>query len=320
MGSIDTDQGCANKEPLLQTLKQLILNGRHVILAGPPGTGKTKLVLDLKDDLANESYLGEFSLIQFHPDYSYQDLIDGFAPSESGSGFIPKPGKFREFVNKISKREIQGNQASGSLIDLFVIDEINRGNVASIFGELLTLLDDPGRKSISTARSTDPLSLPASVAIVGTMNTADKSIMLMDFALRRRFSILFVPPDYDGLNEWLNCFGFDFDDFTISDFVQAVETLNKRIGSHPLLGKRMTLGQSLFIPKLKSPRKFTINDLAETFNQVVFPQLEAYLGVGSLSELDSIVGEHIRKSIQRGENVSVGDFEGLIMTLKGSVA
>ncbi|NWJ96375.1 MAG: AAA family ATPase [Chloroflexi bacterium] len=299
-------------------LEQKIQQKQHTILAGPPGTGKTKLVMDLKETLQKNQNLGVFDFIQFHREFSYQDFIEGYKPSSNG-GFVPKRGVFRKFISKVEKRlqnpSFQGGDSE--VIDLFVIDEINRANISSVFGELFTLLEDSERKSIRLPRSNQELQLFDSVVIVGTMNTADKSIALLDFALRRRFAYLFVPPDYEGLKSWLLRYGLAFNDFSIDEYVQSVQALNQRITKHPLLGKGMMLGQALFVPRrIKgSYEPFTLEEIAERFVEQVFPQLEAYFGFGGQRELDNIISPDLRIKIEQAKAIQTADIVGFIRIL-----
>lgn len=294
-----------------QTLHKNVANRKHTVLAGPPGTGKTKLVLDLVDDLRNAGKLGVFQMVQFHREYSYQDFIEGYAPSKDG--FTPTKGAFLRFTDDILSR-LSGSTESDK-IDIFLIDEMNRADVSSVFGELLTLMDDPSRKEIVSPRSQMPIRLPESVVILGTMNTADKSIALLDFALRRRFSFMFIPPDYNGLTEWLTSYGFQFNDFTIEEYVQASRTLNKEISMHPLLGKGMMLGQALFVPKKRERTPFFLEEISDVVKEGVIPQLEAYIGFGAQQELDRLIGVDIRQKIESAAPISDRDVVGLVRVL-----
>ena len=116
----DAKEGIKPREALLRKIDVR----QHAILTGPPGTGKTKLLLDIKDELEKYNQLGIFKLIQFHREFSYQDFIDGYKPT--GSGFEDHPGVFREFLENVEKRISDSND--DSIIDLFGIDEINRAD------------------------------------------------------------------------------------------------------------------------------------------------------------------------------------------------
>lgn len=297
-------------------LQRKVDERRHSIVAGPPGTGKTKLALDLKDALKKSGKLGCFQLVQFHENFSYQAFVEGYAPDEEG--FAYKKGVFQYFLEDVRKRRKADGNAADSKIDLFVIDEINRADVSSVFGELLTYLDDPERKNVTLPLSRKPLQFFGSVVVIGTMNTADRSIALLDFALRRRFAFIFVPPDYEGLTEWLNERGFDFDHFTVAEYVEAARRLNIRIKAHPLLGKGMTLGQALFVPKKRGGEPYSLDEVTETLAEGALPQLEAYLGLGAQRELDKIVGPDIRRKIEAADQISNEDIVGLVRILSAA--
>lgn len=310
MSSVEIPAPGESLSPAATLMRKIKLRS-HAILAGPPGTGKTKLVLDAREQLQSEGKLGIFFMTQFHREYSYQDFIDGFDATDKG--FVKKPGLFRRFIDAVENRG--QSKDDSEKVDILMIDEMNRADVSSVFGELLTLLDDSDRKPLTLARSGESLILPSSVVIVGTMNTADKSIALLDFALRRRFAFLFVPPDYPALQAWLTSYGFDFDDFTIDDYVKSARVLNARISLHPLLGKSMMMGQSLFVPKLRIPHPLTLDQIVENLVEQVFPQLEAYLGFGTQKELDKLIGIEIRRKIESAITITHADIIGLIRVL-----
>ncbi|MGH8435067.1 MAG: McrB family protein [Pseudomonas sp.] len=154
---------------------------RQVIFYGPPGTGKTYVAQALAEFLARDAARVHF--VQFHPSYSYEDFVEGFRPSQEADGkFRLVWGPIRRLIDQASKRPDDPH--------ILIIDEINRGNLAKVFGELYFLLEYR-KKSINLQYSDTPVSLPENVWIIGTMNTADRSIATLDAALRRRF--YFVP-------------------------------------------------------------------------------------------------------------------------------
>ena len=180
-------------QPWLQECIELLRDRPQIIFYGPPGTGKTYLAQALGEHLAGENV----RLVQFHPSYSYEDFFEGFRPT-SGGGFELKPGPMRRIVDQAI-----GNPRQAHLL---IIDEINRGNLAKVFGELYFLLEYRDR-NVELLYGDGDFSLPANVFIIGTMNTADRSIALVDAAMRRRFA--FVPlhpsetPTRNVLREWL---------------------------------------------------------------------------------------------------------------------
>jgi MoxR-like ATPase len=183
----------------LRKIVRLIRDKRQAIFHGPPGTGKTYVAMELAGHLTGGG--DGVELVQFHPSYAYEDFVEGYRPqiTEDGrSGFRLKDGPLK----RIAKRAAENPDRTYVL----VVDEINRGNVAKVFGELYLLLEYR-RKDVSLQYSDEPFSLPPNLLMIGTMNTADRSIALVDAALRRRFHFLpFFPSEapIDGLlRRWL---------------------------------------------------------------------------------------------------------------------
>lgn len=195
---------------------ELLRDRPQLIFYGPPGTGKTYIAQALATHLAGDNV----RLVQFHPAYSYEDFFEGYRPLESG-GFALKPGPLRKVVD--AARE------NPSTPYVLIIDEINRGNLAKIFGELYFLLEYRDQ-NVDLLYATDDdigFTLPKNVFIIGTMNTADRSIALVDSAMRRRFA--FVPlhpsetPTRDVLRRWLTASGLD------TGVADLLDELNARI-------------------------------------------------------------------------------------------
>ncbi|WP_433955919.1 AAA family ATPase [Janibacter indicus] len=195
----------------------LLRDRPQLIFYGPPGTGKTYLALELAAHLAGDNV----RLVQFHPSYSYEDFFEGYRPTREGA-FALKPGPMRKVVDQARENP--------STPYFLIIDEINRGNLAKIFGELYFLLEYRERNvDLLYADGGDDagFSLPSNVFIIGTMNTADRSIALVDAAMRRRFAFLPLHPDEvptkDVLRRWLDAEGLDP---AVADLLDA---LNARI-------------------------------------------------------------------------------------------
>jgi len=205
----------------LQESIDLLTDQRQLILYGPPGTGKTYLARALAAHLAA---VGDWQLVQFHPSYSYEDFFEGLRPVVGPGGslsFQLRPGPFRRLVDRARDRP--------TVPHVLVIDEINRGNLAKIFGELYFLLeyrDEP--ISLLYASSGDPdFSMPPNVFIIGTMNTADRSIALLDAAMRRRFAFVELSPAREPtrsvLSRWLTREGLP------PDSARLLDRLNQEI-------------------------------------------------------------------------------------------
>ncbi len=191
----------------LDELVDLLNLRRQAILYGPPGTGKTYLALKTAEAIAQPENV---RMVQFHPSYSYEDFFEGYRPrrGEGGVvGFELKAGPFRRIVEDAREHPDQPY--------VLIIDEINRANLAKVFGELYFLLEyrDNAIELLNSEEDSKPFSLPKNVYIIGTMNTADRSIALVDAAMRRRFALLSLHPDdahvHGMLRAWLERRGLD---------------------------------------------------------------------------------------------------------------
>ncbi len=182
----------------LNEFVQLLNDRRQVILYGPPGTGKTFLAQEVAEALGGKERV---TLVQFHPSYAYEDFFEGYRPAGSTSGGVSLqlvPGPFRKVVDAA--------RANPSEPFFLIVDEINRANLAKVFGELYFLLEYRERSIdllYSSGDSGSSFSLPDNVYLIGTMNTADRSIALVDAAMRRRFGFLSLHPEDEKLDEVL---------------------------------------------------------------------------------------------------------------------
>ena len=176
--------------PFLREIESLLEEKRQVIFQGPPGTGKTYVAQKLAKHLAGSAE--RVSLVQFHPSYAYEDFVQGFRPERTGDGqvgFKLTDGPLLDFAKKAER--------DGDKPYYLIIDEINRGNLATVFGELYFLLEYRGEKmSLQYSDKGEEFALPENLFIIGTMNTADRSIAMVDLALRRRFYFVeFLPEE-----------------------------------------------------------------------------------------------------------------------------
>jgi MoxR-like ATPase/uncharacterized protein (DUF2461 family) len=169
---------------------------RQGLFYGPPGTGKTFLATQLAGHLATSPE--HIELVQFHPAYSYEDFIEGLRPTTAADTgmleYTVRPGLFQQFCNKA--------RAAGNDTFVLLIDEMNRADVAAVFGEMLLLLEYRGDRSVVLPYSQRRFTIPRNVIVLGTMNTADRSLALVDFALRRRFNAFPLNPSHDVLAGW----------------------------------------------------------------------------------------------------------------------
>lgn len=187
------------EESFLRSIENLFNSGKkQVIFTGPPGTGKTYVAQKFARYLQGSE--GRVQLVQFHPTYGYEEFMEGIRPRvvQTREGFHDVTYEVEEGLFKMFCEEARGRKGNY----IFIIDEINRGNLSRIFGELLYLLEYRD-KEIILPYSRQHFSIPENVHILGTMNTADRSIALVDFALRRRFHFVSFEADQAVLKRWL---------------------------------------------------------------------------------------------------------------------
>lgn len=237
-------------ETQLQTWIQALNRKGQAVLYGPPGTGKTFLAHKLSQHLLSEGD-GFWELVQFHPAYSYEDFIQGIRPKQglNGLDYPVVPGRFLEFCRKA--RDCKETC-------VLIIDELNRANLAQVFGELMYLLEY--RQAKVSLASGQAFAIPSNVRIIGTMNTADRSIALVDHALRRRFAFLPLYPQYSGLEQFHQQTGF-----AAAGLVQTLKTINQAIGD-----RQYALGTSFFL------RDNLAVELKSIWQLEIEPYLEEY--------------------------------------------
>lgn len=245
----------------LDTLKELILTKKNVILQGAPGVGKTFCAMRLAWVLAHGKDDSRIELIQFHQNYTYEDFVMGYKPD--GDSFKIKTGVFYDFCIKASNHP---NEAF-----FFIIDEINRGNLSKIFGELLMLIESGYRGTkLTLAYRNERFAVPKNVHIIGMMNTADRSLALIDYALRRRFSFYRVRPAFDsnGFKDYL----IRKDNEHLNKLIEKVKELNAKICSDDSLGSGFEIGHSYFC----TDQDITDQWLKRVINYDIIPMLEEY--------------------------------------------
>lgn len=221
-------------------LSGVLLNKMNLILQGAPGVGKTFAAKRLAYSLMGEKDDSRIEFIQFHQNYSYEDFVMGYRPS--GDSFELKYGIFYQFCKKAE------NQPDKKFF--FIIDEINRGNLSKIFGELLMLIEKDYRGTKATlAYNGMPFSVPKNLYIIGMMNTADRSLAMIDYALRRRFSFFEMAPAFesDGFKKYQD----SLDNRTFDELISKIIKLNEEISRDKSLGKGFCIGHSYFCGKTK---------------------------------------------------------------------
>lgn len=212
----------------------------NIILQGAPGVGKTFAAKRLAYSIMGAENDDRIEMVQFHQNYSYEDFVMGYKPSENG--FELKPGVFYRFCKKAE------NQPNKNYF--FIIDEINRGNISKIFGELLMLIEKDHRdEKITLAYNGMPFSVPGNLYIIGMMNTADRSLALIDYALRRRFSFIDLEPAFESQG-FLN-YQETLENETFDELIQKIIELNKEIRQDKSLGKGFCIGHSYFCGQKK---------------------------------------------------------------------
>jgi predicted RNA-binding protein with PUA-like domain len=215
-------------------LESLLLRKKNLILQGAPGVGKTFAAKRLAYAIMGEKDDSRVLQVQFHQNYSYEDFVMGYKPNEDG-GFELKNGIFYKFCKRAA--------ADMEHKYFFIIDEINRGNLSKIFGELLMLIEcDYRDKPIQMSYREEHFSVPSNVFIIGMMNTADRSLAMIDYALRRRFSFFEMKPGFESaqFEEYVK----KLLDPHLEKLVKAIIELNKVIAADDSLGSGFCIGHS----------------------------------------------------------------------------
>ena len=234
------------------TLVGLVKNKKNVILQGAPGVGKTFVAKRLAYSMIGKKNPNRVMLVQFHQSYSYEDFIEGFRPGSSG-GFEIKKGSFYNFCKKA--------QYDPEHEYFFIIDEINRGNLSKIFGELFMLIENDKRgNELQLLYSDEKFFVPKNVYIIGMMNTADRSLAMLDYALRRRFAFFDMKSGFDteGFFEYRKKLA----NKKFDKLITTVENLNKVISTDDSLGEGFCIGHSYFC-NLDHVSDKTLSDIVE---------------------------------------------------------
>ncbi|WP_216900441.1 AAA family ATPase [Nocardia alni] len=259
----DATDGLAEKlfvpKDWLQDCIELLRDRPQLIFYGPPGTGKTYLARKIAEHISGPDNV---TIVQFHPSYSYEDFFEGFRPSKSGGGQLLYD--VHDGPLKVIADEARLNPEK---IYTLIIDEINRGNVAKIFGELYFLLEYRDKDlNLMYSDEFDPaFTLPDNIVIIGTMNTADRSIALLDSAMRRRFAFVSLHPSEEPtkgvLRQWLASNGYD------TEAADLMDTLNSEIEDEDF-----KIGPSYFM----RPAALSAQGIERTWRTSILPLLEEY--------------------------------------------
>lgn len=250
-------------EELYDELVDVLEDKKNIILQGAPGVGKTFAATRLAYSIMGLVDNDRIKSVQFHQNYSYEDFIMGYKPD--GEGFALNNGIFYKFCKEAENHPDQKY--------FFIIDEINRGNMSKIFGELLSRIENGYRgKKITLAYSDELFSVPANLCLIGLMNTADRSLAMIDYALRRRFSFFEMKPGFetDGFKKYQAELGEELFDALI----QKIKELNKEIENDKTLGSGFCIGHSYFCDLKKE--KYAPKKLRAIVKYDILPMLKEY--------------------------------------------
>ena len=269
------DEGVFLSESEIERALRRLKLKKNLILQGAPGVGKTFVAKRLAYALMESADDTRVKVVQFHPSYSYEDFIRGYRPTNEAGKFELTDGSFWQLCDAAVKDPDRKY--------VLIVDEINRGNLSQVFGELFMLLeaDKRGKKFEVTPlyrRSENELFfIPENLYLIGTMNIADRSLALVDYALRRRFSFVTLEPKFGSaeFREWMQEHGAQ--DAIIQLVVTRMQSLNTTISEDSHLGTAFKIGHSFFCPKEKDDfsahGKEWFVDVAET---EIIPLLEEY--------------------------------------------
>ena len=252
-------------------LKRALIYHKNIVLCGAPGVGKSYAAKFLAYSIMGRQGADadeRIMTIQFHQSYSYEDFIEGLRPTVSGR-FDPEKGSFTKFCE--SAKDDPENDY------FFIIDEINRGNLSRIFGELFTLIEDSKREReyMPLLYSNKPFTVPKNLYVIGMMNTADRSLAMLDYALRRRFAFITMKPGFE--TEQFETYKAELNNSAFDRVIKEIKELNREIENDPALGPNYLIGHSYFCRYNELPEGAEIQDkLLSTIEYKIIPMLKEY--------------------------------------------
>ena len=250
-------------ETKYKSLVALLLKKKNIILQGAPGVGKTFVAKRLSYSIMGEKDTERVMLVQFHQSYSYEDFIMGYRPTKEN--FEIHTGAFYDFCKKA---------ADDNENDYYcIIDEINRGNLNKIFGELFMLLEaDKRGEEIRLLYKDENFSVPPNLYLIGTMNTADRSLAMLDYALRRRFSFFEILPGFD--TDGFQSYQKELSSEKFDNVIRCIKNLNDTIAKDETLGEGFCIGHSYFCGL--TPEELNDESLSSIVEYDIIPLIKEY--------------------------------------------
>lgn len=258
-------EGCFVPEPELTRILGRWSDKKNLILQGPPGTGKTWLAKRLAKALIGQKSVPDEQLrvVQFHPSLSYEDFVRGYRPGSDGKLLL---------TNGLFLQVLEAARAQPDLEHVLIIEEINRGNPAQVLGEMLTLLESSKRSRADAMELAyqkfpgEKVYVPDNLYVIGTMNVADRSLALVDLALRRRFAFMDLEPNLNGAwQEWCGRLGMSMEES--SQVKKLMDELNQEIAGDRALGPQFRIGHSYVTPLE------TVTDSRQWFDAIVSSEI-----------------------------------------------
>jgi len=283
-------------DPEVEECMALLKESKQIILSGPPGIGKTRMALQIAEKLESDGELAEKEMILFHQSSSYEDFIEGIRPNVESSSLSYS---YKHGIFKLLCRKAETNPDQYYIL---IIDEINRGNVSNIFGELIFLLEPSYRHpdyAVELQYTGDRLWVPANLLIIGTMNSTDKSAVDLDLALRRRFSIINLYPNAESITRALSERGVeiimpgeDGANRETLNMANVLNGLNSIISRNIGLGEDFQFGQAFLLPH--EGKEYDDAFILNAWNYKIIPLLNEYAHLspsilGEISDMGFIV-------------------------------